>query len=193
MKTYFEFSGDTPAIFLVKKDRSETLVNYRREGDVIVVDKVAAQWTLRNGSQATCVFNLHAVEDPAPATAMTPIVAPDDAALSVDVAAEGNGGCQWPTLISSAKRLCPRKASLGRGLADRPPGWGCFSGVCCRGDGLRLVCPDPSLGSARQHARILQYRADAAKIGVRRGRGGQARQQAGAGAATPAPPPPAPR
>ncbi len=92
VKTYFEFSGDTPAIFLVKKDRSETLVNYRREGDVIVVDKVAAQWTLRNGSQATCVFNLHAVEDPAPATAMTPIVAPDDAALSVDVAAEGNGG-----------------------------------------------------------------------------------------------------
>ena len=67
-------------------------MNYRREGDVIVVDKVAAQWTLRNGSQATCVFNLHAVEDPAPATAMTPIVAPDDAALSVDVAAEGNGG-----------------------------------------------------------------------------------------------------
>lgn len=92
VKTYFEFSGDTPAIFLVKKDRSETLANTRREGDVIVVDKVAAQWTLRNGSQATCVFNLHASVDPAPATAMTPIVAPDDAASGVDVAAEGNGG-----------------------------------------------------------------------------------------------------
>jgi len=91
-KTYFEFSGDTPAIFLVKKDRSETLVNYRREGDVIVVDKVAAQWTLRNGSQATCVFNLHAVENPAPATAMTPIVASDDPASGVDVAAQSNGG-----------------------------------------------------------------------------------------------------
>ena len=33
-------------------------VNFRREGDFLVVDKVAHQWTLRNGDQATCVFNL---------------------------------------------------------------------------------------------------------------------------------------
>ena len=95
VKTYFEFSGEVPAIFLVKKDRSETLVNYRQEGDVIVVDKVAAQWTLRNGSQATCVFNLHVLEEPTPKKAMTPIVSGDGAATGVLVAkgaGASNGG-----------------------------------------------------------------------------------------------------
>jgi type IV secretion system protein VirB9 len=73
LKTYFEFDGEIPAIFRVKKDRSETLANYRREGDVIVVDGVSAQWTLRNGSQATCVFDLRAVAEPAAKKTMTPI------------------------------------------------------------------------------------------------------------------------
>lgn len=71
--TYFEFAGEVPAIFRVKKDRSETLVNYRREGRVIIVDGVAAQWTLRNGNQATCVFNMRAQEEPPPADDMTPV------------------------------------------------------------------------------------------------------------------------
>ena len=48
-KTYFRFSGDVPGIFLVNPDRSETLVNYRREGEMIVVDRTAGQWTMRNG------------------------------------------------------------------------------------------------------------------------------------------------
>jgi len=56
-KTFFKFSGEIPAIFAVKSDGSETLINYRREGDYIVVDKVTAQWTLRNGAETTCVFN----------------------------------------------------------------------------------------------------------------------------------------
>ena len=81
VKTFFEFSGDTPAIFLVKKDRSETLVNFRREGDVIVVDKVAAQWTLRNGSQTTCIFNLRAQQEPPRTDIMTPV---DATAAPVD-------------------------------------------------------------------------------------------------------------
>ena len=72
-KTYFRFNGDVPGIFLVMPDRNETLINYRREGAIIVVDKVAAQWTLRNGDQATCVFNLHAQKAPPPAIAMTPV------------------------------------------------------------------------------------------------------------------------
>jgi type IV secretion system protein VirB9 len=58
LKTWFKFTGDMPAIFLVNADRSETLVNGRREREYIVVDKVAFQWTLRAGAQATCVFNL---------------------------------------------------------------------------------------------------------------------------------------
>ncbi len=57
-KTFFQFSGEVPAFFAVKSDGSETLVNFRRESDYIVVDKVSHQWTLRNGDVATCVFNL---------------------------------------------------------------------------------------------------------------------------------------
>ena len=72
-KTYFRFAGDVPGIFLVMPRGAETLINYRREGDVIVVDQVAAQWTLRNGDEATCVFNLHAQKAPAPVKTMTPI------------------------------------------------------------------------------------------------------------------------
>lgn len=57
-RTFFEFSGEVPGIFAVTSDRSETLVNYRREGNYIVVDRVNRQWTLRNGSVTTCVFNM---------------------------------------------------------------------------------------------------------------------------------------
>lgn len=57
-KTFFQFSGEVPAFFAVKSDGSESLVNYRREGDYIVIDKVARQWTLRSGKIATCVFNM---------------------------------------------------------------------------------------------------------------------------------------
>lgn len=62
--TYFQFGGEVPAVFLVKPDRSETLVNYRKEGDWLVVDEIAAQFTLRNGDEATCIFNLHATLAP---------------------------------------------------------------------------------------------------------------------------------
>lgn len=57
-KTFFQFPSEVPAFFAVKSDGSETLVNYRREGDYIVIDKVARQWTLRAGDVVTCVFNL---------------------------------------------------------------------------------------------------------------------------------------
>lgn len=57
-KTYLQFSGELPAFFAVKSDGHESLVNFRREGDYIVIDKVANQWTLRNGDVVTCVFNL---------------------------------------------------------------------------------------------------------------------------------------
>jgi type IV secretion system protein VirB9 len=58
VKTFFRFAGDVPGIFVVNPDRSETLANYRREGDVIVVDSVSAQWTMRNGGDTACVFNM---------------------------------------------------------------------------------------------------------------------------------------
>ncbi|AZG78747.1 P-type conjugative transfer protein VirB9 [Methylocystis rosea] len=68
IKTYFRFGGEVPAIFLVKPDRSETLVNYLREGEIIVVDKVAGQFTMRKGDETACVFNLRAESMPEPAT-----------------------------------------------------------------------------------------------------------------------------
>jgi type IV secretion system protein VirB9 len=67
-KTYFRFSGEVPGIFVVNTDRSETLMNYRREGEMIVVDKTAGQWTMRNGDETACVFNLRAEKRPEPKT-----------------------------------------------------------------------------------------------------------------------------
>lgn len=63
-KTWFRFAGETPAIYIVDADRNESLVNFRTEGPYVVVDKVSAQWTLRNGTDSTCIFdrretNLH--------------------------------------------------------------------------------------------------------------------------------------
>ena len=59
IKTFMKFSGDTPAIFVVDKKRRESLVNYRREQDYIVIDAVSRQWTLRFGTEMeTCLFNL---------------------------------------------------------------------------------------------------------------------------------------
>ena len=57
-KTFFRFDGDIPAIFTVDTTRNEALVNFRREGEYIVVDKVNFQWTLRNGNQQACVYNM---------------------------------------------------------------------------------------------------------------------------------------
>jgi len=59
VKTWFRFAPDqeTPAIFVVDRDRKESVVNFRKEGPYIIIDKVNFQWTLRNGAEATCVFN----------------------------------------------------------------------------------------------------------------------------------------
>jgi P-type conjugative transfer protein VirB9 len=58
VKTWFRFDGDIPAIFVVEGGKTEILANFRREGDYIVVDKIADQWMLRRGKQALCLFNL---------------------------------------------------------------------------------------------------------------------------------------
>ena len=67
-KTFFRFQRRVPAIFAVQSDFSESLRNFRKEGDYIVVDGVATQYTLRDGDQWTCIFNLKrsdfAVSDP---------------------------------------------------------------------------------------------------------------------------------
>ncbi len=57
--TYFEFDKnvDIPAIFKVASDGSESLINYKVEGRYVVVQRIAAQFTLRNGKLVTCIFN----------------------------------------------------------------------------------------------------------------------------------------
>ncbi|MBV8939999.1 MAG: P-type conjugative transfer protein VirB9 [Alphaproteobacteria bacterium] len=58
--TYFEFRGkssDVPAFFTVDSQGNEALVNYRTRGNYIVVERVAARFTLRHGPDIVCVFN----------------------------------------------------------------------------------------------------------------------------------------
>ncbi len=57
-KTFVKFDRRVPAIFAVNADFSETLENFRKEGDYIVVDGTATQFTLRDGDQWVCIFNL---------------------------------------------------------------------------------------------------------------------------------------
>ncbi|ACI59588.1 Conjugal transfer protein TrbG/VirB9/CagX (plasmid) [Rhizobium leguminosarum bv. trifolii WSM2304] len=69
VKTFMKFTGDIPAIFIVDPKRRESLVNYRREADYIVIDKVSRQWSLRYGTEEeTCLFNLRTspADTPAP-------------------------------------------------------------------------------------------------------------------------------
>lgn len=65
-KTFFKFGPKVPAIFAVNADFTETLRNFRREGDYIVVDGTATQYTLRDGNQWTCIFNLRKPDFGAP-------------------------------------------------------------------------------------------------------------------------------
>lgn len=80
-KTFFKFGAKVPAIFAVNADFTETLRNFRREGEYIVVDGTATQYTLRDGNQWTCIFNLRKPDfgDPDPAI-MGPVL--DDKATT---------------------------------------------------------------------------------------------------------------
>ncbi len=58
--TYFQFprkNAEYPAIFSVDASGFESLINFRAAGDYIIVEKVAPQFTLRNGTDIVCVYN----------------------------------------------------------------------------------------------------------------------------------------
>ncbi len=55
--TYFRFNNTLPAIFIVDKNRKETLVNYHIKGNYVVVNTTAPQFTLRSGRYVTSVYN----------------------------------------------------------------------------------------------------------------------------------------
>lgn len=65
-KTFMKFTGRVPAIFAVNADFSETLRNFRKEGEYFVIDGVAPQYTLRDGNEWTCIFNLRQPDFGAP-------------------------------------------------------------------------------------------------------------------------------
>jgi type IV secretion system protein VirB9 len=64
--TYMQFKAltDLPAIFMVGKDKQESVVNYRVEGPYVVIERVAGQFSLRHGSDVACVYNRSAPTAP---------------------------------------------------------------------------------------------------------------------------------
>ena len=59
--TYFQFNSrntEVPAIYSVDSEGFESLINYRITGTYMVVEKVAPQYSLRNGSDIVCVYNM---------------------------------------------------------------------------------------------------------------------------------------
>jgi type IV secretion system protein VirB9 len=65
--TYFKFKQDgmtrLPAVFMVEKDRNETLINFHMQGNYMVINSIAKQFTLRNGASITSVYNDAAIGD----------------------------------------------------------------------------------------------------------------------------------
>jgi len=59
--TYFQFNAknsEVPAIYSVDSEGFESLVNYRITETYMIVEKVAPQYSLRNGSDIVCVYNM---------------------------------------------------------------------------------------------------------------------------------------
>ena len=55
--TYMKFKDVMPAVFSVDSDGYEGIINFRIEGDYMVIEKVNPLFTLRNGFATVCVFN----------------------------------------------------------------------------------------------------------------------------------------
>lgn len=58
--TYIQFASknaELPAVFAVDSEGFESLVNFRVAGDYMVIERVSAQFTLRNGADIVCVYN----------------------------------------------------------------------------------------------------------------------------------------
>lgn len=57
--TYFQFSPnvEVPAIFVVDGQGKESLANWQQQGQYIVIQRLARQFSMRNGKVVSCVFN----------------------------------------------------------------------------------------------------------------------------------------
>ena len=67
--TFFQFSNprntDLPAVFWISPDGQESLVNYRMDGQYMVVERVGEKFILRSGDEKATVTNKLGL-DPAP-------------------------------------------------------------------------------------------------------------------------------
>lgn len=65
--TYFKFKHDgmshLPSVFIVDKHRHESLVNYHMQGEYMVINHVAKQFTLRDGDYITSIYNDFAINN----------------------------------------------------------------------------------------------------------------------------------
>ncbi|MFM9889372.1 MAG: P-type conjugative transfer protein VirB9 [Rickettsiales bacterium] len=69
--TYFEMrdkNAEVPAFFNVDGGGNEQLINFRKRGNYIVVERVSSRFTLRRGAEILCVYNERVpfVRTPAP-------------------------------------------------------------------------------------------------------------------------------
>lgn len=67
--TYFEFrdkNAEIPAFFRVNSNGGDELINFRKRGNYIVVERVTSRFTLRRGSDILCVYNERMPYVPAP-------------------------------------------------------------------------------------------------------------------------------
>ncbi len=58
--TYFEFrdqNAEIPAFFHIDSAGNEELVNFRKRGDYVVIERVSPRFTLRRGPEILCVYN----------------------------------------------------------------------------------------------------------------------------------------
>lgn len=77
--TYMQFarkSSELPAIFAVDSEGFESLVNFRVAGDFMIVERVAAQFTLRNGNDIVCIYNNNLLRSGKPINHSVPSPAP---------------------------------------------------------------------------------------------------------------------
>lgn len=65
--TYFKFRhggmSRLPSVFIVDKEKNETLINYHMQGKYMVIHAVAKQFTLRDGAYVASVYNDLAIGD----------------------------------------------------------------------------------------------------------------------------------
>jgi type IV secretion system protein VirB9 len=67
--TYFEFrdkNAEIPAFFRVDSVGNEELINFRKRGNYIVVERVTSRFTLRRGADILCVYNERMPMSPVP-------------------------------------------------------------------------------------------------------------------------------